>query len=148
MADHRETSRRALEAFNTGEFDSLEGVYTADCAVHDTQNAFAAQARGLDVLRGQVSMFRAASPDLTMTIDAEYEDGNVVINRWTSTATQTGDLPMLPATGRTATVTGILIDRYEGDQIARSGRTGTRSGCCNNSGRSHPANPPLPRPPR
>ena len=28
MADHRETSRRALEAFNTGEFDSLEGVYT------------------------------------------------------------------------------------------------------------------------
>jgi len=118
MADHRETSRRALEAFNTGEFDSLEGVYTADCAVHDTQNAFAAQERGLDVLRGQVSMFRAASPDLTMTIDAQYQDGNVVINRWTSTATQTGDLPMLPATGRTATVTGILIDRYEGDQIA------------------------------
>lgn len=80
----------------------------------DAQNAFAAQARGLDVLRGQVSMFRAASPDLTMTIDAQYEDGKVVINRWTSTATQTGDLPMLPATGRTATVTGILIDRYKG----------------------------------
>jgi hypothetical protein len=51
MADHRETSRRALEAFNTGEFDSLEGLYTADCAVHDTQNAFAAQERGLDVQR-------------------------------------------------------------------------------------------------
>jgi hypothetical protein len=64
MADHRETSRRALEAFNTGEFDSLKGVYTADCAVHDSQNAFAAEQHGLDVLRGQVSMFRAASPNL------------------------------------------------------------------------------------
>jgi steroid delta-isomerase-like uncharacterized protein len=118
MADHRETSRRALEAFNTGEFDSLQGVYTEDCVVHDSQNAFAAEQRGLDVLRGQVSMFRAASPDLVMTIDAQYEDGDTVISRWTATATQTGDLPMLPASGRTATVTGILIDRYEGDQIA------------------------------
>ena len=118
MADHRATSRRALEAFNTGEFDSLEGVYTADCVVHDSQNVFAVDRHGLDVLRGQVSMFRAASPNLKMTIDAQYEDGDVVINRWTSTATQTGDLPMLSASGRTATVTGILIDRYEGDQIA------------------------------
>src|SRR3954454_22042738 len=70
MADHRATSRRALEAFNTGEFDSLEGVYTADCVVHDSQNVFAVDQHGLDVLRGQVSMFRAASPNLKMTIDA------------------------------------------------------------------------------
>jgi steroid delta-isomerase-like uncharacterized protein len=118
MTDHREISRRALETFNTGEFDSLEGVYTPDCVVHDSQNAFAAEQRGLDVLRGQVSTFRAAFPDLVMTIDAQYEDGDAVISRWTATATQTGDLPMLPASGRTATVTGILIDRYEGDQIA------------------------------
>src|SRR4051812_4357009 len=101
MADHRATSRRALEAFNTREFDSLHGVYTPDCDVHDSQNVFAVDHHGLDVLRGQVSMFRAASPNLKMTIDAQYEDGDVVINRWTSTATQTGDLPMLPASGRT-----------------------------------------------
>ena len=76
MADHRATSRRALEAFNTGEFDSLEGVYTADCVVHDSQNVFAVDQHGLDVLRGQVSMFRAASPNLKMTIEAQYEDGH------------------------------------------------------------------------
>ena len=120
MADHREISRRALEAFTTGDVDALEGAYAADCVVHDTQNAFAADQRGLDVLRSQVTTYRSAFPDLIMTVDAQYEDGDVVINRWTATGTHTGDLPMLPATGRTATVTGILIDRFQGDQIAET----------------------------
>lgn len=120
MADHRQMSHRALEAFTTGDLDALEGVFTADCVVHDAQNPFAAEQRGLDVLRAQVAMYRAGFPDLVMTVDAQYEDGDAVINRWTATGTHTGDLPMLPASGRTATVTGILIDRFEGDQIAES----------------------------
>ena len=120
MPGHRETSRRALEAFTTGDLDALEGAITADCVVHDTQNPFAADQRGLDVLRGQVAMYRAGFPDLAMSLDAQYEDGDVVINRWTATGTHTGDLPMLPASGRTAIVTGILIDRFEGDRIAES----------------------------
>jgi steroid delta-isomerase-like uncharacterized protein len=120
MADHREISRHAPEAFTTGDLDALEGAYTADCVVHDTQNQFAADQRGPDVLRSQVAMYRAGFPDLVMTVDAQYEDGDVVISRWTATGTHTGDLPMLPATGRTSTVTGILIDRFENDQIAET----------------------------
>jgi steroid delta-isomerase-like uncharacterized protein len=120
MADHRQMSRRALEAFTTGDLDALEGVFTADCVVHDTQNPFAADQRGLDVLRGQVAMYRGGFPDLVMSLAAQYEDGDVVITRWTATGTHTGDLPMLPASGRTATVTGVLIDRFEGDQIAET----------------------------
>jgi len=65
-------------------------------------------------------MYRAAFPDLVMTVDAQYEDGDVVISRWTATGTQTGDLPSLPATGRRTTVSGILIDRYEGEQVAET----------------------------
>jgi hypothetical protein len=65
-------------------------------------------------------MYRAQFPDLVMSLNAQYEDGDVVISRWTATGTHTGDLPMLPASGRTATVTGILIDRFEGDQIAET----------------------------
>lgn len=120
MADHRRMSRRALEVFTTGDLDALEGAFTADCVVHDTQNPVAADQRGLDVLRSQVATYRAGFPDLVMSVDAQYEDGDVVINRWTATGTQTGELPMLPASGRTATVTGILIDRFEGDQIAET----------------------------
>jgi predicted ester cyclase len=120
MASHREISRRNFDAYTTGDLSGLEDAFTADHAVHDTQNPFAAQQHGIDVLRGQVEMYRAAFPDLVMTVDEQYEDGDVVINRWTATGTQSGDLPVLPATGRRATVTGILIDRYEGDRIAET----------------------------
>ena len=120
MASHRETSRRAFDAYTTGDLGGLEDAFTADHVVHDTQNPFAAQQHGIDVLREQVEMYRAAFPDLVMTVDAQYEDGDVVVNRWTATGTQTGDLPVLPATGRRATVTGILIDRYEGERVAET----------------------------
>ena len=120
MASHRETSRRMLDAYTTGDLSGLEDAFAADHVVHDAQNPFAAHQHGIDVLRGQVEMYRAAFPDLVMTVDAQYEDGDVVINRWTAVGTQSGDLPVLPATGRRATVTGILIDRYEGERIAES----------------------------
>lgn len=120
MADHRETSRRALDAYTTGDLAGLEGAFTADQVIHDPQNPFAARMRGFDVLRAQIEMYRAAFPDLVMTTDAQYEDGDVVVSRWTAVGTQTGDLPILPATGRRATVTGMLIDRYDGDRIAES----------------------------
>jgi predicted ester cyclase len=119
MASHRDTSRRAFDAYTTGDLSGLEDAFTADHRVHDTQNPFAAQ-HGIDVLRGQVELYRTAFPDLVMTVDEQYEDGDVVITRWTATGTQTGDLPVLPATGRHATVTGILIDRYEGEQVAET----------------------------
>jgi steroid delta-isomerase-like uncharacterized protein len=120
MASHRETSRRAFDAYTTGDVSGLEDAFTADHVVHDPQNPFAATQHGFDVLRGQVGMYRAAFPDLLMTVDAQYEDGDVVISRWTAKGTHTGDLPMLPASGRTATVTGIVIDRFEGDRIAET----------------------------
>jgi steroid delta-isomerase-like uncharacterized protein len=120
MASHRETSRRAFDAYTTGDLSGLEDAFTADHVVHDTQNPFAAHQHGIDVLRGQVGMYRAAFPDLVMTVDAQYEDGDVVISRWTATGTQTGDLPGLPATGREARVSGVIIDRYEGERIAES----------------------------
>jgi steroid delta-isomerase-like uncharacterized protein len=120
MADHREISRRALDAYTTGDFAGLEDAYTAGHVIHDEQNPFAAEQHGLDVLRAMVTLYREAFPDLVMTTDAQYEDGDVVVNRWTARGTQTGDLPGLPATGRSVTTRGILIDRYEGDRIAES----------------------------
>jgi steroid delta-isomerase-like uncharacterized protein len=119
MADHREIARRILETFNTGDFDAIEGTIKPDCIMHDPQSSSTDQ-RGMDVIRSQISLYRGAFPDLAMTVDAQYEDGDVLISRWTATGTHTGDLPMLPATGRRSTVTGIAIDRFEGDQIAES----------------------------
>jgi SnoaL-like polyketide cyclase len=89
MADHREMARSALEAFTTGKLDVLDRVIAADCIVHDSQNPFAADHRGPEVARGQVTMYRGVFPDLVMTVEDQYEDGNAVVSRWTATGTRT-----------------------------------------------------------
>ena len=117
MTDHRELARRTLEAFGTGDVDALGDAFTAAHVTHDRQNPFT-ELPPLERLRGQVELYRRAFPDLVMSVDAQYEDGDVVVSRWTATGTQTGDLPGLPATGRGATVAGVQIDRFEGDRMA------------------------------
>jgi steroid delta-isomerase-like uncharacterized protein len=117
MADHRELARRTLDAFNTGDVSALGDVFAADHVTHDAQNPFT-DLPPLERLRSQVAVYRGAFPDLVMTVDAQYEDGDVVVSRWTATGTQTGELAGLPATGREATVAGIQIDRFDGDRMA------------------------------
>ncbi len=45
------------------------------------------------------------------------------MTRWTATGTQDGDLPDLPATGRSVTVTGISIDHFGPDGKMTDGYT-------------------------
>jgi steroid delta-isomerase-like uncharacterized protein len=117
MAGHREIARSALDAFTTGHLDVLDQVIAADCVMHDSQIPLAADHRGPEVARWQVMTYRAVFPDLEMTVEDQYEDGDVVVSRWSATGTQNGDMPMQPATGQSVTVTGILIERFKDDQI-------------------------------
>jgi steroid delta-isomerase-like uncharacterized protein len=119
MADHRQAARSVLDAFTTGNLNIYDDVIAPDCVVHDPQNPFRDK-RGPEVPKSTAAMYRAAFPDLVVTVEAQYEDGDVVISRWTATGTHNGDLPNLPATGRQSTVGGIVIDRFEGDKIAEN----------------------------
>jgi len=122
ITDRRQTSRSALEAFATGNFDIYDSVIAADFVDHDPQNPFATAMRGPQLMRATATLYRTAFPDLALTIEAQYEDGNVVITRGTLTGTQTGELPGLPATGKQATIDGVQIDRFDGDKITESWR--------------------------
>jgi steroid delta-isomerase-like uncharacterized protein len=119
MGDHREAARKALDAFNTGDLDVYDEIVAPGWLSHDPQNPFSAD-RGPEGLKSLAGLYRAAFPDLSVTVEAQYEDGDVVVSRWAATGTQNGDLPSLPATGRTVTVGGIVIDRFEGDKVAET----------------------------
>jgi steroid delta-isomerase-like uncharacterized protein len=62
-------------------------------------------------------MYRAAFPDLKITVEAQIAEGDLVVTRWSSTGTHEGDLPGLPASHNKVTVTGIGIDRIENGKI-------------------------------
>ncbi|MBD1853012.1 ester cyclase [Cyanobacteria bacterium FACHB-502] len=65
-------------------------------------------------------MFRAAFPDLEITIDDQIAEGDKVCSRATTRGTHQGDIFGIPATGNVVTMTGMTIVRIVDDQIAES----------------------------
>ena len=57
-------------------------------------------------------MYRAAFPDLHITVEDQIAEGDKVVTRWSSTGTHEGDLPGFPASGNKTTVTGIGVDPF------------------------------------
>ena len=120
MSDQNKAiARRALEVFGSGDLDALDDLVAENALDHDTQNPHG-DIRGPEGAKQTAAMYRAAFSDLQITIEDQIAEGDKVVNRWTARGTQDGDLPGLPASGRTSTVTGISIDRIEGGKIAES----------------------------
>lgn len=69
-----------------------------------------------DVLRG---MF-AAFPDMHWTIEEQIAEQSSVLTRFTWTGTQKGEFFGVPASGRTVSVWGMVIDGLEHGRIKRS----------------------------
>ena len=67
---------------------------------------------GLEGRKLYMSTFLNAIPDLHFTIDDLVAEGDMLVTRWTSTGTHLGELMGIPPTGKSATVTGIAIDRF------------------------------------
>jgi steroid delta-isomerase-like uncharacterized protein len=62
--------------------------------------------------------FLTSFPDLEITIDDVIVENDKVVERYTASGTQTGPFGDLPASGRSATWTGINIFRIECGRIA------------------------------
>ena len=61
--------------------------------------------------------FRAAFPDLRMTLDLILAEGDLVAARWTTTGTHTGPWGDVEPTGRRATFSGVNIFRFREGKV-------------------------------
>jgi steroid delta-isomerase-like uncharacterized protein len=66
------------------------------------------------------SAFFTAFPDVHTSIEDQLAEGDKVVTRWTSRGTNTGSLFGMPATGKSAIITGITIDRIADGKIVES----------------------------
>jgi steroid delta-isomerase-like uncharacterized protein len=118
-ADLADASRRLLEqSFNTGDFELIDQLVAPEALSHDP--ALPPQMRDLrgpDGLKRVVTMYRAAFPDVRMTVDDVIASGDKVVLRWHSEGTHRGELAGLAPTGVHGSTTGISIDRWEGGKI-------------------------------
>jgi len=115
-----EKASRAVieEIFGAGRYDLADELVQADAIGHDP--ALPEAVRGPEGLKEAAKGYRAAFPDLTMTVGQTIADGDNVAVRWTARGTHKGDLFGISPTGKQATVTGITIDRYADGKIAES----------------------------
>ncbi len=67
-----------------------------------------------------VTLYRAAFPDLQVTVHDQLVEGDRVASRWTARGTHRGDLMGARGTGTQVTLTGISLQRITEGKIAES----------------------------
>jgi steroid delta-isomerase-like uncharacterized protein len=105
------------EVWNKGNMNAVDEVVDTNLVDHSAPPGLPPGSEGHKVF---VGVFRTAFPDLTITVEDLLADGDKVIARFTSRGTHQGDFMGIPATGKQITVTGISIDRFEGDKYVES----------------------------
>jgi len=118
MSSKQETVVRRMidEVWNAGKYDVLDQLVTPDVAHHDPMNP----TKGPEALKNVVKKYRTAFPDLRQEVQDLFSAGDKVVARLRATGTQRGPLESIPASGRSATVSAIIIARFQGERIAEA----------------------------
>ena len=116
IEDNKALIRRfSEEVWSKGNVDAVYDIFASDYVRHDLRPG-----NPLPGPEGQkrIAMdFRAAFPDLRMTIDLMVAEGDMVVMRWTSEGTNTGSWGNTPATGKRATFTGVNFFRIRDGRV-------------------------------
>jgi steroid delta-isomerase-like uncharacterized protein len=112
-------ARRVIdEIYNAGRFEAADELVAPNFVGHDP--ASPEPMTGPDGLRRQAEGYRAAFPDLRLTVEDEIAEGDRVATRWSARGTHEAELFGIPATGKQTTVSGITISRIIDGRIAES----------------------------
>ena len=113
-------ARRFLEeVFGQGKLAVADEILAPDHVDHGP-GALPGMPPGPEGSKMLVTGYRNAFPDIHFTIDEQIAEGDKVVTRWTGHATHKGELAGIPATGKSATVTGMGVDRIVNGKIVES----------------------------
>jgi predicted ester cyclase len=79
---------------------------------------------GTEGIKRQAALLRTAFPDLRVTLNDQFGEGDRVVSRWNGSGTHSGPLTMpavtLEPTGHAISFDEIRIDRHQGGRIVES----------------------------
>jgi steroid delta-isomerase-like uncharacterized protein len=105
------------EGWNGGDVDqAAERCYADDYRMHDP--AVPNLPPGVEGFKAYIHTFRDALGDVDVVLEDMLAEGDKVTWRFTLTATHTGPLLGIPATGKRVAVTGTLISRVADGKVA------------------------------
>jgi len=102
---------------SSGNTRALQNDYAEAAVVEDSlhKEVFV----GRDAIIAREEMITAATSDASITVTNRLAHGNMVVAEWVATGRHTGDLPGLPASGRSFTIPGVTVVIREHGKIVR-----------------------------
>ncbi len=108
MPDNAAIVQRFIdEVINQGRYEVCDEIVAEDFVELDR---LPGQREGREGLKEIIGMMRSAFPDIHWVTDESISSGGKVVTRFTWTGTHRGDFFGIPATGRSITVKGVVID--------------------------------------
>jgi steroid delta-isomerase-like uncharacterized protein len=110
-------SRFIEEVINQNRMDRADDLVVEDFVEMDP---FPGQRQGREGLKEVLGMMRAAFPDIHWVIDEMVAEGDKVVTRFTWTGTHRSAFLGVPATGRSVTVKGVVMDQLADGKMNKS----------------------------
>jgi steroid delta-isomerase-like uncharacterized protein len=107
--------RWLVDVFTRADLDEADELFTLNYALHDP--SFPHDVHGLEGIKRYVTAYRAAFPDLRVTVEDQFAEEDKVVTRWSVRGTHSGEFLGLAPTGDEVTVSGIEFDRIVGGRI-------------------------------
>jgi len=113
------TARRwSEELWGRGDLAVADEIIAPDYVRHDPGDPF--PAHGPEDVKRIVTMLRTMLPDLSIEIEAMVAEGEMVVSRYTSTATDSVGYMGMPPTGKKIRATAMQFFRFDNGKIAES----------------------------
>ena len=118
--EHNKTAalRWSQELWSQGNLATADEIIAPDYVRHDPGDPFPAQ--GPDDVKRIVTMLRAMLPDFRIEDDAVVAEGDMVVSRYTATATDTEGYMGMPPTRKPVRTTAMQMFRFSHGKIIES----------------------------
>ena len=114
--DNKALIRRFYEeVWNQGNLSAADEVFAADYVRHDLRPGH--PPGGPEGQKAIARLFRAAFPDIYMSVDLMMAEGDMVMARWVTHGTHTGPWAGVPPTGKAVTFVGVNIFRIADGKV-------------------------------
>ena len=114
--DMKATFGKSLKAWNEGNVEVIDEVYSADLIRHGIDGP---EVVGAEAFKAYIGMMRTIYADLHIAVDGEFGSGDMLTVQWTATGTNKGALSEeIPATGKDIDVSGVTIFKFKEGKIA------------------------------
>jgi steroid delta-isomerase-like uncharacterized protein len=119
IENNKAAARRwSQELWSQGDLSVADEIIATDYVRHDPGDPF--PARGPEDVKRIVTMLRTMLPDFHISVDAVIAEGDIVVSRYTATATDTVGYMGMPPTGKAVRTSAIQMFRFSDGKIVES----------------------------